>query len=115
MPQLEEYSFLIELDQSGVTQIPDAAAIGERIREWIATPEGSVSDLPGWGNQLARLKFEPTGIDRNVLAEMLITEKLPIDVKDMVLRGVLVEFKDIDIMYLYIDYGIGTFEGDAQL
>ena len=98
MAQIEEYSFIMELDESGVITVPDEHAMQERIYEWLATPEGTVADKPGWGHRLSRLKFEPSGPDTNVMAEMLIAEKLSLDIKDMVLKGVLVDFKEIDLM-----------------
>ena len=49
------------------------------------------------------------------MAEMLVAEKLASDIKNMVLKGVLVEFKEVDLMYIIIDFGIGVFEGDVAL
>jgi len=108
MAQIEEFSFLLEMDESGILKISDdAGAMQERINEWLATPQGTVADMPGWGHQLSRLKFEPPSPDLSVMAEMLIAEKLSLDVKDMVLRGVLVEFDAIDLMRVTVDYGYG--------
>jgi len=115
MAEIEEYSFLMDIDESGLERMSDQQAMEERIREWLATPEGTVADKPGWGHRLSRLKFEPSGPDTNVMAEMLIAEKLSLDIKDMVLKGVLVDFKEIDLMYVVIDFGFGAFEGDVKL
>ena len=112
---LEEYDFLMEMDESGIIRYQNGQGISERIREWLATPEGTVADKPSWGNRLSALKFEPMGPDLNVLAEMMIAEKLPRDVRDISIKGILLEFSEIDLMYVYIDFGMGTFTEEVDL
>jgi hypothetical protein len=111
MSELKEYNWLMVSSPSeGVSTHDDGAAMAQRILEWLGTPEGSVADLPDWGNTLFTLKHEPTGVDLQVFAEMTIFEKLIKDVEDIDIRKVSVEFPDIDMAKVTIAYGTETLE-----
>jgi len=112
---IEEFDLLMELDPSGVVTHGDAAAVEERLTEWLLTPEGDHIDLPSWGNRLFGLKHEPPSESLNVLAEMALLEKLPRDVKDVNIRAVAVEFTEIDLCVVLIDYGQGIYQGEVRL
>lgn len=113
---IEEFDHLIELSDSGIATHQDSAAMSQRIREWLATPEGSMADLPWWGNRLFGLKHEPIGVGLQVMAEMAIVEKLPVDVRDLIVSGVRVEpTTEIDRIVVAISFNGGSFQGDVAL
>lgn len=113
---IEEYDYLLSLDPlSGITAFQDGKALESRIREWLDTPEGSVADMPWWGNQLARLKFEPQGATCQVIAETLILTKLPFDVNNLRISGIRVENLEADMIRVIIDCQTGQFALEARL
>jgi len=61
------------------------------------------------------MKHEPPGIHLNVLAEMDIIEKLPRDITDLKVSGILVEFREIDQLWVGIVSSMGNFTGEVQL
>jgi len=115
MAGIEELEHLMVMDDSGVSVHTDEAALNERLREWFETPMGTVADLPSWGHPLLMLKFEPPGVNLNIMAEMLITEKLPRDISSLQLRSVSVEFDEIDLLRVNIDYALGTLQESVTL
>lgn len=95
----------------------DGEALSERIREWLATPVGSVANYPSWGNELFRFKFDPLskGNDLDVLIEMAIARKLPVDIDDLILLGVDVQVNDIDLCTITILHQFGATVAEASL
>ena len=112
---IEEIDHLLMVGPTGLVTYQDAQALEDRIQEWLETPEGTVSDMPWWGNRLAYLKHEPIGINLQVMAEMFIVQKLPFDVRNLQMRGILVESIDIDMIRVVIQYQLGTYVGEVVL
>lgn len=112
---IEEFDHLFMGDPAGVAVYQDSTALEDRIGEWLETPEGSVADLPWWGSNLSSLKHEPQGINLQVMAEMNIVQKLSQDVRNVQVRGILVESMGIDMIRVVIQYQLGTFVGEVVL
>ena len=112
---IEELDHLFMMDDTGITAYDDESALNERIREWFETPQGSVADLPAWGHNLSRLKFEPPGVSLNVMARLNIMEKMPHDIENLQIQNVGLEFIEIDYLVVNIDYGLGIFQGEVTL
>ena len=113
--EIEEFDHLMMGDPTGLAQYQDARALEDRIQEWLETPEGTVADMPWWGNRLAYLKHEPQGVNLQVMAEMTIARKLSSDVRNLQMRGILVENMEIDMIRVVIDYQLGTYIGEVVL
>jgi hypothetical protein len=113
---IEEKSFLMELGQTtDLKGFDDEDALTERIAEWLATPQGTLIDLPSWGNPLSSLKFEPPGEALNIMAEMGILRKLPQDIENLKIESVSIEFTDIDCCKIIISHRLGTYEGSVNI
>lgn len=112
---IEEFDHLLSGNSAGIATMQDGNALEDRVQEWLETPEGSVSDLPWWGNRLSSIKHEPQGVNLQVMAEMMIAEKLPRDVRNLQMKGILVENMDIDMVRVVVQYQLGTFVGEVVL
>lgn len=116
MAAIEEFDHLIGLSPfTEVKKYEDEEALYDRIVEWLETPQGTLADLPAWGNNLLPLKHEPQGVSLNVMAEMSIAIKMPQDIEDLVIEGVDVEFMEIDLCQIIIRHRLGVFEGRISL
>lgn len=115
MARIEELDHLMETDSAGIVGYEDEAALSDRIGEWCETPQGTVADLPGWGNRFAYMKHEPPGIDLEIMAEMDVIEKLPVDIKNLVVTGIVIEFREIDLLYIGINHYLGNFSSEVSL
>jgi hypothetical protein len=114
MSEIKEYNWLMESSQTEeIKTYADSDAAGQQISEWLGTPEGSVADLPAWGNNLSAFKHEPNGINLQVMAEISIFQKILIDIPDINLKRVGVEFPGIDIAKIIIEFDNNTFEKAA--
>ena len=83
----------------------DGDALSVNISEWLATPEGTVAHNPSWGNNLIGFKFEPlsnNNTDLEVMIELAIARKLPIDIEGLVLLGVRCEMINFDLCKITI-------------
>lgn len=114
-PTIEEFDHLLRGDLTGIARYENSTALDDRIQEWLETPEGTVADMPWWGNNLSALKHEPIGVNLQVIAEMRIARKLPVDVKNIDVRGIRVEAVEIDLIRVIIQYQLGTFVGEVML
>lgn len=112
---IEEFDHLLSGDPTGLAVHQDGSALEDRIQEWLETPEGTVADMPWWGNKLSSIKHEPQGVNLQVMSEMLIAEKLPSDIRNVQMKGVLVENMDIDMVKVVVQYQLGTFVGEVVL
>jgi len=112
---IEEFDHLLAGDPTGLATHADGNALEDRIQEWLETPEGTVADMPWWGNRLGAIKHEPQGASLQVMAEMSIVEKLPVDVRNVQVKGVLVENIEIDLVRVVVQYQLGTFVGEVVL
>ncbi len=112
---IEEFDHLFRGDPAGLAIRAGASGLEDRIQEWLATPEGTVADIPWWGNQLSFLKHEPQGVHLEVLAEMLIAKKLPSDIRNIVMKSVRVVNTEIDLVKILIEYQYGVYIGEVVL
>lgn len=115
MAVIQEYDFLLELGADGIKSYTDVDALFNNIREWLLTPQGSVASFPSWGHTFNRFHFHPQGSALNVLVESQIVQKMPRDVYGLTIRGISVDFKDVDLFYVRIDCGVGVFEDVVRL
>lgn len=90
-----------------VERFEDGEALSERIREWLETPEGTLADLPHWGNNLLGFKHDPQGQNLEVGIEMAIARKMAKDIDDLVILGVGVEYLGIDFFQVIIRHQLG--------
>jgi hypothetical protein len=90
-----------------VERFEDGDAINERIIEWLETPEGTVADIPSWGHNLLGFKHDPQGKQLEILMEMSIAQKLTKDIRDINLRGIRIEYLDIDMFLVMIIHQYG--------
>lgn len=104
MSNIEELDHLLETDDAGIVVHKDGDALNDCIMEWLETPEGTVADLPGWGNKLAYLKHEPPGINLVRMAKIGILRKIQIDIPDLTVLEIAVVFKEIDLLWVAINY-----------
>ena len=112
---LNEADFL--LATGGETDI-DRSSMGdgmnERIREWLATPEGTLLGAPSWGNNLLRYKFEPLS-DVGQIISMSIAQKLPQDIEGLRLVAISVTKLGVDMVRIVIRHQYGTSESTVDL
>ena len=90
-----------------VEKYEDESALADRVEEWLETPQGTMAHHPAWGHNLGQFKHDPLSRDLPVLMEMAIAEKLPIDISDIVLLGIDVDFLDIDLCKVVIRHQFG--------
>jgi hypothetical protein len=110
MAIIEEYHHLIELDpRTSITQFQDGEAMNDRIKEWFETPEGTVADLPAWGHNLLQFKHEPLSPSLSVMVKTAILRKMPVDIRNLFIIKIAVEFKEIDLCYTNIVHRMGTY------
>ena len=93
----------------------DEAGLADRIYEWLETPMGTMANHPAWGNNLAPFKFDPGNASLAILMEMAIASKLPLDVRDLKMLGIRVEFLEIDLCKVVIRHQFGDATKDIQL
>ena len=100
-----------------VKSYEEAEAMQERIREWLATPEGTVAHNPSWGHTLRRFKHDPLAIGNglDILITMELVRKMPIDIDDLRLVAVNVDVLDIDLCKLTIVHQYGVQQETIQL
>lgn len=106
---IKEANHLIEsAPDEDVKRLVDESALSDRIYEWLETPEGTVADLPGWGNNLIAFKHDPDSPNLSVKMEMAIAAKLPKDIADLIMLGVSVKFIEIDLCRVVILHQFGN-------
>ena len=116
MPVIDEIESLMELDPSTeLKRYTDEEGLNERIREWLYTPMGTVADLPAWGRNIDRFKFEPVGPDFRIMVQMSILSKLPRDVENLLIREVAVDSIDIDLHRITIVHQVGALQETVSL
>lgn len=116
MPTIYEGSHLIATGiNHDVDRFADGEALGERIKEWVETPEGTIADIPDWGHNLLGFKHDPQGVDLEVAIEMSIARKMARDIRDLVLLGISVEYLEIDLFKIVIRHQFGDTFGELQL
>jgi len=109
--EISEYNWLMSSAPGEDVKIhTDGLAMGQRIADWLATPEGSLADIPGWGNGLFSFKHEPSSENLQVMAELHLFEKLLRDIEDLDIRHISVEFPGIDMLKITITTSTDVFE-----
>lgn len=88
-------------------------ALNDRIQEWFETPEGTIADMPSWGNTLSALQHEPPSTNLEVVMEARIVKKLAVDC-DVPIYGIRLTFWGIDICHILIQYGGGMFDSEVN-
>ncbi len=114
---LEEIDHLMELSissQDAFARYQGPDALNDRIAEWFETPEGTISDLPSWGNMLWMFKHEPPSIHLEVMMEAKIISKLSADC-GVPITGIRIDFLDIDLCRVQILYPGGYFDNGVTL
>ena len=92
--------------------------MSERIREWLATPEGTVAHDPSWGHNLLPFKHDPMGTQGTtleVLITMALARKMPLDIEDLRLVAVQVEVLDIDLCRVSVVHQYGKDVAEISL
>ncbi|HAV1601598.1 TPA: hypothetical protein JG832_002489 [Enterobacter hormaechei subsp. xiangfangensis] len=86
---MNEIDSLMRTDAGGVIvyEGDDASQVAE-FDEWLRTPVGAVWGLPGWGNNLADFKHEPSGNSTEIAIEAALMTKLRQDLPNIKLRGI---------------------------
>ncbi|MBF0121712.1 MAG: hypothetical protein HQK79_23020 [Desulfobacterales bacterium] len=112
---LIEKDHLLNLSFEGLKEYRGGDALNDRIYEWFETPQGTISDNPSWGNALWLLKHEPPSMTLNVAAEMIIVEKIAKDIEDLSVKGIQVEFLEIDLMKITISHRFGEYNQTHQI
>lgn len=82
-------------------------AMGDRVQEWLETPEGTMANHPSWGHNLTQFKHDPLSPDLAILMELAIVAKLPRDIPDIILLGIDVTNLDIDLCRVVIRHQFG--------
>lgn len=113
---IEELQHLINIDPDmGVEHLFDGPAVDDRIKEWFETPVGSMADHPSWGHNLAQFKHDPLDTTLEIRIKLAIFNKLPVDVRDIVIQSIGVEFIDIYRCKVLINHQIGIYTGEVIL
>lgn len=115
MPIYEANYLITSASQEDVRKYEDASAMSARILEWLDTPEGTMAHNPSWGHNLGPFRFEPQSSTLATLIEMAIARKLPLDIEDIQLRGVSVEFLSIDTIQLQLVHQFGSTTLEVEL
>lgn len=115
---LNEADFLLgSAPKEEIRRQREGAGMSERIREWLATDEGTLAHHPAWGSNLGQFKFEPlskeSGID--VVIMLAITRKLPQDIEGVIVTGIDVQILDVDLCKVVIQHNFGRTEQVIQL
>ena len=113
---LEELDHLMELSispQDALARYTGVDALNDRIAEWFETPEGTIADLPSWGNMLGRFQHEPPSVSLEVVMETKIIKKLSNDC-GIPIYGIRVDFLDIDKCRVRILYKGGMLDSEVN-
>lgn len=110
MSIFNELDHFLEVNESGLQEHVDSAALNNRIAEWMATPEGTVADNPAWGHNLRPFWHDPESTLLVLQLEMAIVSKLPRDVRDVTIRRVGVAFVENDQCIVEIHHMLGRLQ-----
>lgn len=107
---MREIDHLMTLYTGGMkTYGSDVEALGERFREWLNTPVGSIWGNPGWGNILPEFKHAPTNQSHiQVAMENRLLTKLRSDLPEMNIRNVRITEEEIDLLKISLGVSQGT-------
>lgn len=114
---LEELDHLMELSvsaQDALARYQGPDALNDRIAEWFETPQGSIADLPSWGNMLMEFKHEPQSVHLEVRMEAKSIPKLSEDC-GVPISGIRIDFTDIDLCRVQIMYQGGYFDSEVSI
>lgn len=89
MNQIREVDYLMAMNESGVITHDEAMATLNNVQEWFDTPRGEIYGRPGWGNELAEFKHEPTGSEYTAMdIEFSIIHGLTRDIPSLVINAI---------------------------
>jgi len=111
----DELDHYLAMDTAGIKQYAGGAGLNNRIHDWLATPEGTVADDPGWGHPLRPLWHDPQSPTLSLQIEMAIVRKLPADVRDVRIRRIGVAFTAIDRCAVEVVHDLGTYQDEITL
>lgn len=115
MSLFNELDHFLGLDSAGIREHEDAAALNNRLSEWLATPQGTVADNPSWGHNLRPFWHDPESPLLAMEMEMAVVRKLPRDVRDITIRRIGVAFIDKDYCVVEIHHHLGRFQQEIAL
>lgn len=113
---MREIDHLMTLYTGGMkTYGSEIEALGERFREWLNTPVGSIWGNPAWGNILPVFKHEPTTKSHiQVAMENRLLSKLRSDLPEMNIRNVVIQEGDVDLLIIKIGIPQGAITAVAS-
>lgn len=112
---IDELHHLMNTSPTGIKKVSGAYGMVDRIEEWLQTPQGTLIDMPSWGHNLKPFQHEPPGESLNVMLEMAIANKMPMDIDNLMVNGIKAEFVEIDLCILTINYQYGVFSTELSL
>ena len=115
MSEYNELDHFLSLDEAGIREHEDGAALNNRLAEWLATPEGTVADNPAWGHNLRPFWHDPESPLLAMEMEMEVVRKLPRDVRDVRILRIGVTFHEKDYCIVEIQHQMGRFQQELAL
>lgn len=112
---LDELEYRLAVGQGGIVQLAGLDGMNNRIREWLATPEGTMADKPRWGHNLRQFQFDPPGPIMAIEMELSVVRKIRQDVADVTVRAIGITIDDIDLINLTIIHDMGIFREQIPL
>lgn len=106
--ELDHLIALSDSPQNAVALYEDEDAVNDRIAEWFETPQGTLADMPSWGNQLWSVKHEPISEALEILMEAKVLHKLSIDC-NLSIAGIRIDFVDVDRVDIAVLHQAGVF------
>lgn len=100
---MAEIDFLMAIDAEGVKSYSGVAACAEQLREWLATPVGSVWGKPDWGNKLSQFKHMPISDDTAAMIEAYLIMAMAKDLPNLQTDGIRVIPITVDLYKINID------------
>ncbi|MCD9516407.1 MULTISPECIES: hypothetical protein [Photobacterium] len=107
---MKELNHLLNVDSGGFEIVTDGKAMDNNISEWFSNAEHTIADNPAWGHNLSPFHFITQTEDDAVMMEMAIFEKLPIDVKGLIIHSIRVSFPSLDEFSIEIQHKYGFYK-----
>lgn len=115
MSIFNELDHFLGVNESGLREYEDGAALNNRLSEWLATPMSTVADNPSWGHNLRPFWHDPESPSLAMEMEMALVRKLPRDVRDITILRVGVEFRAKDYCMVEIHHQMGQFQEELAI
>lgn len=97
-----EIDFLMNIEGTGVITHEGGSAMANCIREWLATPKGTVWGAPWWGNSLGQYRHNPPDDDTASSMENSILLSITQDIPNIQIYRIGVEPVDMDVWKITI-------------